>query len=120
MIGVLGFNSRWRLGIFLFTTTSRKALVSTQPPIQWVPWTLSLEVKRPRRDADGSPPSSAKVKECVELYLHPYNTPSWCGAKLKKAQGQLYLFITEVETCNLKSQKISSENKRKLNLVSKV
>jgi hypothetical protein len=23
-------------------------------------------------------PSSAKVKECVELYLHSSNTPSWC------------------------------------------
>jgi hypothetical protein len=34
----------------------------TQPPIQWVPGTLSLGVKRPRREADHSPPSSAKVK----------------------------------------------------------
>jgi hypothetical protein len=30
---------------------------------------LSLEVKWPRREADHSPPSSAEVKECVELYL---------------------------------------------------
>jgi hypothetical protein len=27
-------------------------------------------VKRPGREADHSPPSSAEVKECVELYLH--------------------------------------------------
>jgi len=27
-----------------------------------------------------SPPSSAKVKECMELYLHSPNMPSWCGA----------------------------------------
>jgi hypothetical protein len=26
------------------------------------------------------PPSSAEVKECVELYLHSLNTPSWRGA----------------------------------------
>jgi hypothetical protein len=31
---------------------------------------LSLGVKRPEREADHSPPSSAEVKECVELYFH--------------------------------------------------
>jgi len=31
---------------------------------------LSLGVKRPGSEADHSPPSSAEVKECVELYLH--------------------------------------------------
>jgi hypothetical protein len=36
-IGILGFDSRQRLGIFLFTTVSRTALGPTQPPIQWVP-----------------------------------------------------------------------------------
>jgi hypothetical protein len=37
-------------------------------------------VKRPRREADHSPPSSAEVKEWMELYLHSPNTPSWRGA----------------------------------------
>jgi hypothetical protein len=37
-------------------------------------------VKQPGREADHSPPSSAEVKECVELYLHSANTPSWRGA----------------------------------------
>jgi hypothetical protein len=41
---------------------------------------LSLGVKRPGRDADHSPPSSAEVKECMELYIHSPNTPSWRGA----------------------------------------
>jgi hypothetical protein len=36
MIGVLGFDSRQGLGIFLFTTTSKTALDPTQPPNQWV------------------------------------------------------------------------------------
>jgi hypothetical protein len=33
-------------------------------------------------EADHSPPSGADVKECVELYLHFSNTPSWRGAQL--------------------------------------
>jgi hypothetical protein len=36
--------------------------VPTQPPIQWVPGTLFLGVKRPDREVDHSPPSSAEVK----------------------------------------------------------
>jgi hypothetical protein len=82
-IGVLGFDSRRGLGIFLFTTGSRTALGSTQPPIQWVPVALSPAVKRPGREADHSPPSSAEVKEWVELYLHSPNTPSWRSAQSK-------------------------------------
>jgi hypothetical protein len=66
-----------------FTTASRTALGTTQPPIQWVPGALSLGVKRPGREADHSPPSNAEVKECVELYLHSPNTPSWLSAYLK-------------------------------------
>jgi hypothetical protein len=83
-MGVLRFDSRRGLGIFLFTTASRTALGPTELPIQWVPGALSLEVKRPGREADHSPPSSAEVKECVELYLRSLNTPSWCDARLKK------------------------------------
>jgi hypothetical protein len=44
------------------------------------------------READHSPPSSAEVKEWVELCLHSPNTPSWRGAQLGGAQGQLYFF----------------------------
>jgi hypothetical protein len=53
-------------------------------PIQWVPVALSLEVRWSRREADHSPPSSAEVKEWVELYLHSPNTPSWRDAQCKK------------------------------------
>jgi hypothetical protein len=63
-------------GNFSLTTASRMALGATQPLIQWVPGALSLEVKRPGREADHSRPSSAKVNERVELYLHSTNTPS--------------------------------------------
>jgi hypothetical protein len=68
-IGVLGFDSRRGLGIFLFTTASRKFLEPTQPPIQWVPEVLSLGVKRPGRKANHSPSSSGEVKELAELYF---------------------------------------------------
>jgi hypothetical protein len=51
------------LGISLFTTASRTALGPNQPPIQWAPGALSLRVKRPEREVDHSPPSSAGVKE---------------------------------------------------------
>jgi len=37
MIGVLGFDSRMGLGIFIFTTASRTALGPTQRRIQWLP-----------------------------------------------------------------------------------
>jgi hypothetical protein len=80
--------SRQELGIFLFTTASRMALGPTQLLFQWVPVALSLGIKRPRREADHSAPSSAEVKECVELYLHSPTTPSWRGA-----HGQFYLFL---------------------------
>jgi hypothetical protein len=52
----------------------RTALGPTQPPIQWVQGALSLGVKRPGSEADHSPPSSAEVKEWVELYLHSPNS----------------------------------------------
>jgi hypothetical protein len=48
-------------------------------PIEWVPKALSLGVKRPGRESDHSPPSSAEV-ECMELYDHSPNTSSWQGA----------------------------------------
>jgi hypothetical protein len=41
---------------------SRTVLEPIQPPIQWVPAALSVGVKRPGREADHSPPSSAEFK----------------------------------------------------------
>ena len=45
----------------------------TQPLIKWVPG-LPQGVKRPGSDVDHPPPSSAAVKERVELYLY---SPFW-------------------------------------------
>jgi hypothetical protein len=61
-IGVLGFDSRWGLGLSLFTIVSRTAMRPTQPPIKWVSGALSLAVKRPGREADHSPPPIVEVK----------------------------------------------------------
>jgi hypothetical protein len=70
------------LEFFLFDIVSRPALGPTQPPIQWVSGALSLEVKRPGREANHSPPSSAEFKECVELNLTPqYAFMAWCLVK---------------------------------------
>jgi hypothetical protein len=57
-------------------TVSRPDLGPTQPPIQWVPGDLSLGVMQLEGEADHSPPSSAEVKECVELYLSSLNKSS--------------------------------------------
>jgi hypothetical protein len=56
------------MGIFLFSTASRPVLESTQPPIRWVPGTLSPGVKRPGRET--IPPA-------------PYVFMEWCLDKHK-------------------------------------
>jgi hypothetical protein len=73
----------------LFTTASRPALGPTQPPIQWVPRALSLGIKRPKREADHSPPSSAEVRNAWS-YNFTLNTPACRGAQ---TQGQIYIYL---------------------------
>jgi hypothetical protein len=57
---------------FLFSVSSRPALRFIQPPIQWVPVVISARVKRPRREADHSPPASAEVKK---VWIYTSNPP---------------------------------------------
>jgi hypothetical protein len=79
MIGVLGFDSRRGLGIFLSTTAFRTALEPTQPPIQRVPGALSLEVKRPDCEFDHLPPFNAEVKNAWSYtYTPQYVFMEWC------------------------------------------
>jgi hypothetical protein len=56
---------RGRIKISHFSISSRATLGHTQPPIQWVAGGggLSPEVKRPGREGDHSPPTSAEVKK---------------------------------------------------------
>jgi hypothetical protein len=53
---------------------------------------ISLRVKRPGREADHSPPSSAEVKECVELRIH-----SPIRLRLFKHRDNLLKVILEAE-----------------------
>jgi hypothetical protein len=52
---------------------------------------LSLGVKRPWRESDHSPPSTAEVKEYVKIYLH--SPIRLHGVVLSEAQGQFYLYL---------------------------
>jgi hypothetical protein len=49
------------MGKIIISTASRPVLGPTQP-LQWVPGCICLDVKRPGREADHSPPSTAEVK----------------------------------------------------------
>jgi hypothetical protein len=62
MIGVLGFDFRRGAENFSLHHRVQNGSGTTQPPIQFVPGALSLGVKRPKREADHSPPYSAEVK----------------------------------------------------------
>jgi hypothetical protein len=48
--------------IFLFSKISRLTLGPTQPPVQWTQEALFPGVKRQKREADHSPPSSSEIK----------------------------------------------------------
>jgi hypothetical protein len=69
-------SSPGRVKNFLFSTSSRPALGSTQPPIQWVSGFLSARVKRPGREADNSSTTSAEVKK-MWIYTSLPHTPPW-------------------------------------------
>jgi hypothetical protein len=65
--------------ICLLSIAARPALGLTQPPMQWVRGALSPGVKRPGREADHSPPSSAEVKNGGAIPPLP-NMSSWHSA----------------------------------------
>jgi hypothetical protein len=59
----VGSSSPIRVKNFIFSMSSRSALGPIQPPIQWLPATISPGVKLPGREADHSPPTSAEFKK---------------------------------------------------------
>jgi hypothetical protein len=101
------------LGIFLFDTIPRPALGPTQPPIQQEPGALSLEVKLPGREADHLSPSSAEVKECVDLYFHSPNTRSWhCAYLSTETTFPFHIFPNPVCICARKRKKEKRESRK--------
>ena len=68
-----GIESRWEARL--------SATVQTGPGAHPASYTMGTGsfpgVKRPRRDVDHPPASSAEVKERVELYLYSFSGPSW-------------------------------------------
>jgi hypothetical protein len=59
-----GVGVRVPVGSIIFSSPDRPdRLRCTQPPIQWVPGAFSPGVKRPGREVDHSPPTSAEVKK---------------------------------------------------------
>jgi hypothetical protein len=54
-----------------FSTSSGPDLGPTQPPIQWEPGVLFLEVKRPGREANHSLPTNAEGQQDVGLCTPP-------------------------------------------------
>jgi hypothetical protein len=82
---------------FLFVTASRSALGPTQPPIQWVPVTLSPAVKRPGREAHHSCPSTAEVKKAWSYTFTPLCVlMAWC---LVKHSDDFIVVIRRFITC---------------------
>jgi len=79
----LWFDSRQRLRIFLFATTSRPVLGPIQPPIHWVPRSIYSGVKRPWRVADHSPPSYDQVNAWNYNSTTPYTFTAWCLTKYR-------------------------------------
>jgi hypothetical protein len=75
-VGLPEFNSQQGQEIFLFSTSSRPALVPTKPVVTRDSFPM---VKRPGRDADYSPPSSVEVKNggAIHRLTFPF---SWRGA----------------------------------------
>jgi hypothetical protein len=61
-------------GSKLFSRAFMPALEPTQPPIQWVPITLSRGLKRPGREADHSPPPNAEFKNGGVIPPLPYTS----------------------------------------------
>jgi hypothetical protein len=65
-----GTSLKYLLATFMLSV-SRPILGPTQPHLQWVPGAPFLGVKRPGREADHSPPSSAEVNSWSSTFTPP-------------------------------------------------
>jgi hypothetical protein len=92
----------------------RPAVGPNQAPIQWVPGALSPGVKRPGREADQSPPTSAEVNKNGSTRVHPLlHTPLQKGKYMiedsnntpKTLPQHLHIALTAVATVHIGKSK---------------
>ena len=87
---------------FLSFRATRPALGLTQPPIQLVPWVVSLTVKRLEREADHSPTPTAGLR-MIGARRTVFHTPLW------RVQGDLYLYLLILKVYRMISRRIVLE-----------
>jgi hypothetical protein len=89
-----GHNGRNKVTLFLVSVETWHVWSTWRISAKWVPGSLSPGVKRPGREVDHSPPTSAEVKK-VWIYTSaaPYAFMAWC--LISRAQEQLYLYTVE-------------------------
>jgi hypothetical protein len=91
----------------IFSTLSKPALGSTQPFIQWVPRAPSLGLKRQRREADHSSPTSVEDKK---MWIYTSTLPyAFIAYQLLTHRGQFYL-LPEMISSQWIFQKYSTLN----------
>jgi hypothetical protein len=77
------------------TAVVRRALGSTPPPVKWVPGDLFPGIKRPGREADHSPLTSAKVtKMWIYTSTTPYVFIALCSVNHRKNFTFYFLLFT--------------------------
>jgi hypothetical protein len=70
-------------------------------------------MKWPGRETDRSSPSTAEVKECVQLYLHSLNTSSWHLVKYRDKFAFTFYILVVVNFCNMcNSNTATAQNPR--------
>jgi hypothetical protein len=81
-------------GNFSLRHRVQPGLVPTQPLIQWVSVAISPGIKRPGREADHSPPSSAEVKNaCSYTSTPPYVFMAWYFVKHRDSFTFTFTFV---------------------------
>jgi len=68
-----------KAGSFQAAIITRQAMKSIQPLVKGVPIALSWRIKRPGRETDHSPLTSAQVKKGGALHPRPYMSSWWCA-----------------------------------------